>query len=131
MSIVPFVSRHSVYFGNVPGAAIRNYPDLRHTVSERHCRNEKAQAPGRTDRMPSHPCLAHYRPGLIGYQTGARIVRQAQEQTEPEYIRSCTVSSKLAVTPVASKSTYDVRWGKPDMGIEIQFARVTEAGQPE
>jgi hypothetical protein len=131
MSIVPFVSRHLVYFGNVPGAAIRNHPDLRHTVSERHCRNEKAQAPGRTDRIPSHLCLAHYRPGLIGYQTGARIVRQAQEQTEPEYIRPCTVSSKLAVTPVASKSTYDVRWGKPDMGIEIQFARVTEAGQPE
>jgi hypothetical protein len=55
----------------------------------------------------------------------------AQEQTESEYIRPCTVSSKLAVTPVASKSTYDDRWGKPDMGIEIQFARVTEAGQPE
>ncbi len=81
--------------------------------------------------MPSHLCLAHYGPGLMGYQTGARIVRQAQEQTEPEYIRSCTVSSKLAVTPVTSKSTYDVRWGKPDMGIDIEFAVAMDAGQSE
>ncbi len=90
--------------------------------------DEKAQAPGRTDRMPSHLCLAHYGPGLIGYQTGARIVRQAQEQTEPEYIRSCTVSSKLAVTPVASKSTYDVRWSIPDMGIETQITTPIKTG---
>jgi hypothetical protein len=53
----------------------------------------------------------------MGYQTDACIVRQAQERTGPEYIRPCTVPSKLAVTPVVSKSTYDVRWGKPDMGI--------------
>jgi hypothetical protein len=73
--------------------------------------------------MPSHLCLAHCGPGLMGYQTGARIVRQAQEQTEPEYIRPGTASSKQAVTSSASKSTYDVRWGNLDMGIEIQFAR--------
>ena len=73
--------------------------------------------------MPSHLCLAHYGPGLMGYQTGARIVRQAQAQTEPDYIRPGTASSKRAVTPAASKSTYDVRWGNLDMGIEIQFAR--------
>jgi hypothetical protein len=81
--------------------------------------------------MPSHLCLAHYGPGPMGYQTGARIVRQAQDQTGPEYIRPDTVPSKLAVTPVASKSTYDVRWGEPDMGIDIQFARTTEAGPTE
>jgi hypothetical protein len=51
--------------------------------------------------MPSHLCLAHYGPGLMGYQTGARIVRQAQEQLAPESIRPGTASSKLAVTPAA------------------------------
>jgi hypothetical protein len=71
--------------------------------------------------MPSHLRLAHYGPGLNGYQSGARIVRQAQEQTEPEYIRPGTASSKQAVTPAASRSTYDVRWGKPDMGAEACF----------
>jgi hypothetical protein len=76
-----------------------------HFVGPSQCSNKKAQAPGRTDRMPSHLCLAHYRPGLIGYQTGARIVRRAQDQTGPEYIRPCTVPSTLAVTPAASKST--------------------------
>jgi hypothetical protein len=81
--------------------------------------------------MPSHHCLAHYGPGLMGYQAGAYIVRQAQEQTGPEYIRPDTASSELAVTPAASQSTYHVRWGKPDMGIETQFARVTEVGRPE
>jgi len=73
--------------------------------------------------MPSHLCLAHYGPGLTGYQTGACIVRQAQEQAVQEYIRAGTASSKRAVKPSASKSTYDVRWGNLDMGIEIQFAR--------
>ena len=95
-----------------------------------NARHGKAQAPGRTDRMPSHLCLAHCGPGLLGYQTGARVVRQAQEQAGPEYIRPDTASSKRAVTPSASKSTYDVRWGNLDMGIEIQFARIREAGQP-
>jgi hypothetical protein len=56
---------------------------------------KKAQAPGRTDRMPSHLCLAHYGPGLMGYQTGARIVRQAQEQAMSDYIRPDTAISKL------------------------------------
>ena len=59
--------------------------------------------------MPSHLCLAHYGLGLIGYQTGARIVRQAQEQTEPEYIRPCTVPSEPAVTPAALE-VHNVRW---------------------
>jgi hypothetical protein len=36
-----------------------------------------------------------YGPGLIGYQTGACIVRQTQDQTGPEYIRPGTVTSKL------------------------------------
>jgi hypothetical protein len=69
--------------------------------------------------MPSHLCLAHYGPGLNDYQTGACIVRQAQEQTEPEYIRPGTASSKSPVTPAASNSTYDVRWSKPDMGTKV------------
>jgi len=85
--------------------------------------NEKAQAPGRTDRMPSHLCLAHYGPGLIGYQSGACIVRQAQEQAGPDYIRPDTAPSKPAVTPAASEVLNNVRWGKPDMGSETQSAR--------
>ena len=83
-----------------------------------------------TDRMPSLLCLAHYGPGLMGYQTGARIVRRAQEQAEPEYIRPGTASSKRAVTPAASRST-TLSAGVHLIGIEIQFARVPEAGQPE
>ena len=43
-------------------------------------------------------------------QTGARIVRQAQEQTGPEYIRPGTVSSRLAVTPAALEVHNNVRW---------------------
>lgn len=66
--------------------------------------NEKAQAPGRTNGMPSHLHLAHCGPGLIGVQTGARIVRQTQEQAGPEYIRPGAASSRQAVTPAASKS---------------------------
>ena len=85
--------------------------------------HEKAQAPGRTDRMPSHLRLAHDGPGLMGYQTGACIVRQARDQAGPESIRPGTASSTLEVTPAASESTYDVRWGNPDKAIEIQFAR--------
>ena len=34
---------------------------------------------GANGRDASHLCLAHYGPGLIGYQTGARVVRRAQE----------------------------------------------------
>lgn len=71
--------------------------------------------------MPLHLCLAHYGPGLMGYQSGACIVRQVQEQTGPEYIRPGTASSKSAVTPADSKSTYDVRWGKPGIGIDACF----------
>ena len=92
-------------------------------VGPGQCSNGKAQAPGRTDRMPSHLCLAHYGPGLIGYQTGACIVRQAQKQTGPEYIRPGAVSLRQAVTPAALKVHNNVRWGKPDMGIETQSAR--------
>jgi hypothetical protein len=65
--------------------------------------------------MASHLCLAHYGPGLIGYQTGACIVRQARDQTGPEYIRPHTVTSKRTVMPVASQSKYDVRWGELDV----------------
>ncbi len=76
--------------------------------------------------MPSHLCLAHYGPGLMGYQTGACIVRQAQEQAEPDYIRPGKASSKRAVTPAARevhiRCPLGVRWGKPDMGSETQFA---------
>jgi hypothetical protein len=81
--------------------------------------------------MPSHLSPRQLRAWADRVQTGTCIVRQAPDQTGPEYIRPHTVTSKLAVTPVASKSTYDVRWGEPDMGIEIEFARTTEAGQPE
>ena len=51
--------------------------------------------------MPSHLCLAHYGRGLMGSQTGAYIVSQAQEQTGPEYTRPDTVSSTRGVTPAA------------------------------
>jgi len=82
-------------------------------------RHGKAQAPGRTDRMPSHLCLAHYGPGLIGYQSGARIVRQAQEQAGPDYICPGSAASRHAVTPAAPEIHNIVRWGLPNMGIEI------------
>jgi hypothetical protein len=52
----------------------------------------------------------------MGYQTGARIVRQAQEQAESDYIRPDKASSRLAVTPAALEVHNNVRWGKPDMG---------------
>lgn len=55
--------------------------------------------------MPSHLRLVHYGPGLNGYQSGARIVRQAREKTKPEYIRPGRVTSKRTVMPAASKST--------------------------
>jgi hypothetical protein len=57
------------------------------------------------------------------YQSGARIVRQARDQTGPEYIRPYTVASKPAVTPAAFEVHINVRWGLPDMGIETQSAR--------
>ena len=59
----------------------------------------------------------------MGYQTGACIVRQVQDQTGPEYIRPCTVPSKLAVTPAALEVHNNLRWGKTDMGTETEFAR--------
>ena len=71
--------------------------------------------------MSSHLCLAHYGPGLIGYQSGACIVRQAQEQTGPEYIRPRTITSKRAVTPAACEVHNIVRWGKTDMGTNACF----------
>ena len=44
--------------------------------------------------MPTHLCLAHYGLGLNGYQTGARIVRRAREQTGSEYIRPNPIPTK-------------------------------------
>jgi hypothetical protein len=41
---------------------------------------------------------------------GARIVRQAQDWTGPEYIRPGTVPSRLAVTPAALEVHNNVRW---------------------
>jgi hypothetical protein len=70
--------------------------------------------------MPSHLCLAHYGPGLNRYQSGACIVRQAQEQTGPEYICPCTVPSKPAVTPAASQVHNNVRWSEADMETEAR-----------
>ena len=66
---------------------------------------EKPRLRGERVGMPSHLHLAHYGPGLSGYQSGARIVRQAQEQAGPESIRPGTAASKPAVTPAAPKST--------------------------
>ena len=40
----------------------------------------------------------------------------------PEYIRPGTVSSTLAVTPAAIEVHNTVRWGKPDIRIDIKFA---------
>ena len=37
----------------------------------------------------------------------------------PEYIRPGTVSSTLAVTPAAVEVHNTVRWGKPDIRIDI------------
>lgn len=92
---------------------------------------KKAQAPELMAGCFRTPCRASYGPGLIGYQSGAGIVRQAQEQTGPEYIRPGAVPSKLAVTPAAYEVHNNVRWGKPDMGIETQFARAIEAARTE
>lgn len=47
---------------------------------------------------------------------GARIVRRAQDQTLPEYIRPGTISSERAVTPAASEVHRYVRWDRGDMG---------------
>ena len=84
--------------------------------------NEKAQAPGRTGGVLSHllPRLLRAWADLV--QTGACIVRQAQDWTGPEYIRPGTVSSTLAVTPAALEVHNTVRWGKPDIRIDIKFA---------
>jgi hypothetical protein len=59
----------------------------------------------------------------MGYQTGACIVRQAQEWTGPEYIRPRTVPSKPAVTPAACEIHNNVRWGNADMGTEACFCK--------
>ena len=64
--------------------------------------------------MPSYLCLAYYGLGLMRYQTGARTVRRAQEQAEPEYIRPGAATSVRAVTPAAP----EIRWRKPAMGVE-------------
>ena len=73
-------------------------------------RHEKAQAPGRTGGMPSHLSPRLLRAWANRVQTGACIVRQAQERTMPEYIRPGTVSSTLAVTPAAVEVHNNVRW---------------------
>jgi hypothetical protein len=72
--------------------------------------HEKAQAPGRTGGMPSHLSPRLLRAWADRVQTGACIVRQAQERTMPEYIRPGTVSSTLAVTPAAVEVHNNVRW---------------------
>jgi hypothetical protein len=91
----------------------------------------KAQAPGRTDGMPTHlsPRLlrawADWGPdGRSHRQASAGIGRAGVHPSWHGLIEQ-------AVTPAASKSTYDVRWGEPDMGIEIQSARDTEAEHRE
>lgn len=74
--------------------------------------------------MPSHLCLAHYGPGLIGYQTGACIVRQAQERTGSEYtVLTGLIEAGGDVRRL--KVHHSVRWDKPHMRIEIQSARGT------
>jgi len=57
----------------------------------------------------------------MGYQSGARIVRQAQDQAGRKYIRPGTASSTLAATHAALEVHNIVRWGKPDMGAEACF----------
>jgi hypothetical protein len=60
--------------------------------------------------MPSHLSPRLLRAWANRVQTGACIVRQAQERTMPEYIRPGTVSSTLAVTPAAVEVHNNVRW---------------------
>ena len=60
--------------------------------------------------MPSHLSPRLLRAWADGVQTGACIVKQAQEQTGPEYIRPGTGSSTLAVTPAAVEVHNNVRW---------------------
>jgi hypothetical protein len=86
---------------------------------------EKPRLRGQRAECLRISCRASYGPGLIGYQTGARVVRQAQERTVPEYIRPGTASSMLAVTPAAVEVHNNVRWGKLDIRIDIQFASRT------
>ncbi|KLK94647.1 hypothetical protein AA309_02340 [Microvirga vignae] len=81
-------------------------------------------------------CRASYGPGLIGVQTGACIVRQAQEQTGPESIRPDTVSSKLAVTPAGLEVHNNVRWvnliwGLKDNPQERACAQLEAGSQPD
>lgn len=66
---------------------------------------EKPRLRGQRAECLRISCRASYGPGLIGYQTGARIVRQALEQSVPEYIGPSTGSSTLAGRPPLSKST--------------------------
>jgi hypothetical protein len=63
----------------------------------------------------------------MGYQTGARIVRRAQEQADPSWHGLIEAGGDARRFEVHNT----VRWSTPDIGIEIQFARVTEAAQPE
>src|SRR3954453_12496029 len=72
--------------------------------------HEKVQAPGRTGGMPSHLSPRLLRAWADRVQTGACIVRQAQERIMPEYIRPGTIPSTLAVTPAAVEVHNNVRW---------------------
>jgi hypothetical protein len=87
---------------------------------------EKPRLRGQRAECLRISCHASYGPGLIRYQSGARVVRRAQERTAPEYIRPGTVSTTLAVTLAAVEVHNNVRWGKPDIRIDIQFASGTE-----
>jgi hypothetical protein len=55
----------------------------------------------------------------MGYQTGARVVRRAQDKAGSEYIRPDTTTSKLAVTSAAVEVHNNVRWGASDIRIDM------------
>jgi hypothetical protein len=60
--------------------------------------------------MPSHLSPRQLRAWANRVQSGACIVRQAQDRTGPEYIRPRTVPSKPAMTPAAFEVHNNVRW---------------------
>jgi hypothetical protein len=68
--------------------------------------------------MRSHLSPRRLRAWAEGYQSGACIVRQAQDRTGPEYIRPYTVPSRQPVTPAALEVHNNVRWCKPHMGMK-------------
>ena len=79
--------------------------------------------------MPTHLRLAHYGLGLNRYQTGARIVRQAGEQAEPEYIRPDTTSSKPGSDARRLEVHNNVRWGIGDMGMKAWLCKSPHPGR--